>query len=262
MKEIQSANEIIKDLKSENSQLHAKVQSAENESISLREQNINLKKALEAASSSQTVCTVPPTPVLPSLSRTDDIPVHRQAVSVNPINPSEPTLIIGDSHARGIASELNSIASVNYCTGVVYGGRRIEHFDLSTTRRYNKVILMAGSNNISTGDSFGNIHKKLTTAIQNINNLNPGCSVFLHEIYPRCDLQCNEEIRALNSRLRHTCKEMGVHFIKCPRLGYSDFTKGGLHLNNLGKSKICKSISRQLNSSSLNGPFLQSFSPP
>ena len=268
MKEVQSANAIIQDLKMENSHLHTKVQTAEKESISLREENVKLKKALDelknppTRSNPPTSCTVALDPILPSLLSTqasktiEKPPGHRQSTSPKINNSSynfvENTLILGDSHTRRLAEKIGN------ATAIVNPGRGVEKLDTSVVKNHRQVVPMAGSNNIGSGDSIQAINLKFQDVINEIKTINPDCKLFVNEIIPRYDINRSKKISMVNLNLRSTCKSLDINLIPAPDLTRADYTNHGLHLVRSGKIKLANSIAFHLNQSSdLSSDFLR-----
>ena len=146
-----------------------------------------------------------------------------------------------NSHTRNIAAQIPD------ATGVVCPGRPIEHLDPSVVRGYSNVVLMAGSNNISSTDSVNLISQKFIDLIKRIKIINKNCKLFIQELFPRHDITRENKIRFVNEKLKNTCSKMNVTLIPAPYLEKDeDYAGKGLHLNYNGKSKLASSIAAHI----------------
>ena len=137
-------------------------------------------------------------------------------------------------------------------------GTTIESLDVSVTKGHRNVVLLAGSNNISSRDSPYAIGQKFKDAIKRIKSNNPDCRLFFQEIFPRYDIQRSNKIKAANSYLKSLCNQLEVTMMPCPDLDEEDYSMDGLHLNYWGKQKLRNSITAHLGRPADRPTFLQS----
>ena len=143
---------------------------------------------------------------------------------------------------------------MNNTVAIVNPGRPVEHFDTSVARGHKQVVLIAGSNNISSTDGISCIDRKISNTILNIKTVNPECKVFVQSILPRFDIHRSKKIFHVNQQLKTTCDQHKAVLIPAPRLNREDFTSHGLHLNNSGKIKLARSISNYLDEDATETP--------
>ena len=267
-RERQSSNAIIRSLKEENDALRkeiAELRKKDAEYEKVKTENILLKKSTKVTSNLVTTSnsadsspsggdhhdgTAVTSTTTQNVLKTDTKPGSEKprkeiAKSKNNRQSEEVscnTLILGDSHVRHIAEKLQDTI------GVVCPGRPIEQLNVTTVNNSKNVVLMAGSNNISSKDSVQEINQKFTDIITRIKRVNKNCRLFIQEIFPRHDINRERKIRFVNETLRKTCNRFNVSIIPAPKLCYDDdYTVKGLHLNYTGKMKIAQSIESAIN---------------
>lgn len=164
--------------------------------------------------------------------------------------PKHKVVVIGDSHARGCASEINSnLRSKETCAyGVVKPGMCMENITKSATQeiktmtKKDVVVIWGGTNDIGK-DCTDNGQRHLESFVCNNNHTN----VIVMSAPHRHDLpkmSCvNSEVVTYNRKLR---KRMKIHdhvTVIDLNLERNNFTRHGLHLNHKGKEEAGKIIS-------------------
>ena len=234
--ELQSCNATIQSLTSKNSDLTTRLQAKETECSNLQMQNNELQKALSEKQVTARVSKSALTTSRPTSVKSTSTPKSTPSSKTSSIK-REKTIILGDSHARFLAEKMKDTI------GIVNPKRGIEHLDTSVVKHHEKIVLIAGSNNISSKDSINEIDKKFSNIIENIKSVNPTCNIFIQSILPRHDMVRSKKITIVNQLLKSTCDLHKVNLMPTPLLNREDFTQHGLHLNDTGKSKFAKAIS-------------------
>ena len=158
---------------------------------------------------------------------------------------SESTLILGDSHARSMSSKVSD------STAVIHAGVPVEFFDTSVVKKYKKIVLMGGSNNVSRGDSVQTTLRKIEATVVAIRKANPTGDLYVQELFPRFD-PCYDNwgrakvIEKINLGLRGVVERNKAKLMLCPHFKRREFTTHGLHLNNEGKNTLGQSINRNV----------------
>ena len=165
------------------------------------------------------------------------------------------TIILGDSHARHLAVKMKNT------TALVNPGRPAEYFDTSIVKNYDKVILLAGSNNIPSKDTPEEINQKISNTIASIKSVNPTCKLFVQSVLPRHDIIRSFKISQVNTLLKTTCDLHDATLMQTPVLQRHNFTRHGLHLNNTGKIKLARSLSSYVEEDTSASPAASSDSP-
>jgi hypothetical protein len=161
-------------------------------------------------------------------------------------------LIIGDSHARGCASNLSShLGKDTDVMGTVMPGSRLEHIvktnikDIRTLEKKDAVIISGGSMDINKNEAEFGLRqlKKLVDDAQNTNIL----IVTANHRYDLQESSCvNKEIASFNRKLKKVMKTKDNVKIVQPNLDRNDFTRHGMHLNVSGKDKTAELIIQTL----------------
>ena len=163
-------------------------------------------------------------------------------------------VLLGDSHARGIAGEL--LYQSNHCfniTGYVKPNARLTELlhsakdDLSRLTSKDSLIIIGGSNDIDKSDQGKNL-----TSIVNFLDEIQNTSVILVEVPVRYDTgarsHINEQIEIYNKQLDKVTKHFKhVKLIKLTT-NREHFTKHGLHFNSKGKEILSKELLMNLQS--------------
>jgi hypothetical protein len=161
-------------------------------------------------------------------------------------------IIIGDSHSRGLAKEVQYHLNKNFgVTGFVKPGTGAEIIvnsamsDIVNLSKSDVVVFCGGSNDVNKN--------KASVALKHISNfvkVNNNTNIILLSAPHRHDLMdsscVNNEIKSFNRKLRKhvkTSKHTSVLEINPNR---EFFTQHGLYLNGRGKEKVAKQIVAQL----------------
>jgi hypothetical protein len=157
-------------------------------------------------------------------------------------------VILGDSHARGVAGELlhqlnhrlNTIGYVKPKAGLTELLNTAKN-DLRKLTRTDTLITIGGSNDIDKSDKGGNL-----TSIVNFLDGTQNTNVILVELPVRYDTgvrsHIKERIENYNKKLYKVTK--GFKHVRLVKVTPSreHFTKHGLHLNNKGKEITSKEL--------------------
>jgi hypothetical protein len=158
-------------------------------------------------------------------------------------------MILGDSHARDLSSNVKSNVSDNYsvCSFVKPGvniATQISSMaiDINLPTKNDLIIFWGGSNDVSKNNSQ-KVLKHLVNFIQSNNHTN----IFLMCVPPRHNLpewSCvNNEIKAFNRKLLKLMKPYEHVLIVTVDTDREFFTRHGLHMKNLGKETIASKVS-------------------
>lgn len=128
-----------------------------------------------------------------------------------------------------------------------------------------KVFLLIGTNDHSQDKSNEEISDNIEKIIKEIKENRPYCKIYLEAIYPVNDTdddkidhdmvhdRNNEDIRAINERLKEIAKEQKITYIDMYSLLADDdnnlkldYTKEGLHISDEGYEKITKEIMKYI----------------
>jgi len=161
-------------------------------------------------------------------------------------------IVLGDSRARGIASELMH-QSNHHLSTIGYVKPNAKFIDLINTvnselcklTKSDTIILFGGSNDIGKS-----VHGNNLTSIRNFLEGTQNTNVIILEVLVRYDTgarsNINEQIDSFNKKLHKVIKSfMHVKLIKVTT-NREDFTKHGLHLNSRGKEKMSKKLLKHL----------------
>ena len=157
-------------------------------------------------------------------------------------------LIIGDSHARGCATEMKAILNKDFeVQGFVYPGAGLKTItstaknDISKLSKKDVVIVWGGSKDVGRNEVQQGI-PRLQNFVESFQHTN----VILMEAPHRHDLtqdSCvNKEVRRFNSKLRKCMKIYGNAEVIKVNLERRYYTRHGLHMNVTGKELMAKNI--------------------
>jgi lysophospholipase L1-like esterase len=181
-------------------------------------------------------------------SRASQVALSRNKKKCPPNVTKRKTVIIGDSHATGIAAEISSALGKDFeVTGTVTPGARLENItnladkEVSTIGKSDTVIVMGGANEVSKKEANIGL-KHLGKFVNSRQNTNIMTVTALH----RNDLQetscVNMEMEVFNRKLHKAVKTADNVNIIQANLSRNDFTHHGLHLNISGKEKMAELI--------------------
>ncbi len=117
-----------------------------------------------------------------------------------------------------------------------------------------KVFILIGTNDINTHSGKKKLVNNVEKMIKRIKKHRAQCKIYIQSIYPvnKEDNQKeneieNKEIKEVNQKIKKICKKHNVTYINVYKYlideeGYLDlqYTKDGLHLNDLGYLKVTK----------------------
>jgi hypothetical protein len=161
-------------------------------------------------------------------------------------------IILGDSHAHGIAGEMlyqlnhhfNTIGHVKPNAGLTELLKTAKK-DSSKLTKADTIIMFGGSNDIDK-----NVHGSNQTSIVKFLDDAQNINVILAEVPMRNDIgvgsPINEQIKNYNKKLHKVTKRF--KHVKLTRVttNREHFTKHGLHLNNKGKEIMSKELLKNL----------------
>jgi lysophospholipase L1-like esterase len=161
-------------------------------------------------------------------------------------------VIIGDSHARGLAAEISyNLGHVFEVTGTVAPGARLEHIMnmaddiINPLGKRDTVIMIGGTNDINKNEANLGL-RHLRKFIENRRNINILAMTAPH----RYDLQesscVNSEIVNFNRKLGKVAISADNVKIIQPALDRNDFTRHGMHLNISGKEKLARMLEESI----------------
>jgi len=153
-------------------------------------------------------------------------------------------IVIGDSHARGLAAELSASLGKDFeVMGTIMPGSRLSHITGLAKRETSQlkcdefVIICGGANDINTNESKMGLRNIRKFALQNKHtNIITISPPHRHDLQ---DSSCiNDEIQVYNRRLHKILKDMNHVTIVDTNYTREDFTRHGLHMNSAGKEKL------------------------
>lgn len=161
-------------------------------------------------------------------------------------------IILGDSHGRGCASELNTQLDKSFdVIGFVKPGAPIEEIlktrtnDVMKLTKDDFLVILGGANDVAKNESKNIIHE-LNKHITTFKETN----VIVMSVPHRYDLiesSCvNKEITFSNRKVTKWAKPLTNTTVLDINLDKAQYTKHGLHLNAKGKYKMAKSISEHI----------------
>jgi hypothetical protein len=156
-------------------------------------------------------------------------------------------VIIGDSHSRGLAKEVQNHVNKNFeVSGLVKPGTGAEIIlnlatsDIVNLSKSDVVVFCGGSNDVSKN--------KVNVALKHISNFvkaNNNTNIILLSAPHRQDLMdscVNNEIKSFNRKLLKHVKTINHTEVLEINPNRECFTQNGLHLNGRGKEKVAKQI--------------------
>ena len=166
--------------------------------------------------------------------------------------------MIGDSHTRGLTSELKNYLGHEYSISSTFmpgaGLQNIVNLaknEITTLTKSDMVIICGGSNDISRNESQVGL-----SSLKNFVNLRTKSKVLILPPPHRHDLShdscVNKEIQSFNRKLRKIMKIKEMVKIIDYDITREGFTRHGQHLNSIGKSKLAQHIAQYLIRSFIN----------
>jgi hypothetical protein len=161
-------------------------------------------------------------------------------------------VVLGDSHARGIAGELIHQSNHHFnITGYVKPNAKLSGLlnsaksELCKLTKSDTIIMIGGSNDIDKNE-----HSKNLTSIRYFLEGTQNTNVSVVEVPLRYDTGArayiNEQIERYNKKLYKITKSFRqVKMVKVTT-NREDFTKHGLHLSNKGKEKMTNELLKNL----------------
>jgi lysophospholipase L1-like esterase len=167
---------------------------------------------------------------------------------VNQYEKKHKVLIIGDSHARGCAAEINEVLEETYeVLGIVCPGAGVNFISTYTVNEIQQltdndvVIVWGGSNDVAKNETNCGIDK-----IQRFVESTKHTNIILLEVPHRFDLiyeSCvNKEVRKFNCRLRNLMEVYEHTMVIQVSMDRNAFTKHGQHMNMKGKEELANRI--------------------
>jgi hypothetical protein len=185
-------------------------------------------------------------------SRTSNVVLSKNKRKCRPKSSKSKIVIIGDSHARGMAVEISSCLGRDFeVNGTVMPGARLENItnlsdaEMSTLGNNDAVIIWGGANDISENEVNNGLKhlKKFVSSTQNTNII-VVAAPHRHDLQ---DTSCmNKEIEVFNRKLHKIIKTADNVKLLHTNLNRNDFTRHGLHLNISGKEKIAELIGESI----------------
>ena len=163
-------------------------------------------------------------------------------------------VIIGDSHVRGLTSELKnnlgheySISSTFMPDAGLQNITKLAKSEISTLTNSDTIIVCGGSNDVNRDMSQLGLN-----SLKNFVNLRTNTNVLILTFPPRHDLIqdfcVNKEMYTytFNRKLHKIMKNKEMVTILDYDIAREGFTRHGQHLNSIGKSKVAQSIAQYL----------------
>ena len=161
-------------------------------------------------------------------------------------------VVNGDSHSRGLASELKNYLGHEYSiSGTIIPGACLNNItqlaknELKNLTRNDTIIVCGGSNDVYKNEMQSGL-KCLYTFVNRRSNTN----ILTLTIPHRHDLSLpscvNKEIQTFNRRLHKMMKNLDRVKVVDYALTMEDFTRHGLHINAKGKMKVANAITQIL----------------
>ena len=156
-------------------------------------------------------------------------------------------MVIGDSHARGLAAELTATLGKSFeVMGTIMAGSRLNHItslasrEISQLQRDEFIIVCGGANDTNKHESKTGLRNIRKFAQQNKHtNVITISPPHRHDQPDSC---INGEIHVYNRRFHKVLKDMNHVTIIDANYTREDFTRHGLHLNSAGKEKLTGTI--------------------
>jgi hypothetical protein len=164
-------------------------------------------------------------------------------------------VIVGDSHARGCAANINHILGKTVtATGYVNPGSNLQHLtkivktEINNLTKKDVLVIWGGANNIAKNETNkGLIHLfKLLDLCTNTNVIIFGAPK-RHDLLETSSV--NDEVNKFNQKL-HKMMSVFSNVRVINSVSHREYyTKHGLHLNNIGKEEMASRIIEQCNDS-------------
>jgi hypothetical protein len=162
-------------------------------------------------------------------------------------------LIHGDSHARGMAAELQHILDKKFdVQGIMKSSFELSSIlntvikDMTDLTTNDVVVVWGGTRDVSKNEATVGLYH-IRKFVEKNNNTN----VLVMELPDRCDLSANScvnvECKGFNRKLRkymQPLKHASVVEVSCNRSHY--YTRHGFHLNNKGKEFFAMQIQSEI----------------
>lgn len=162
-------------------------------------------------------------------------------------------VIIGDSHARGCAANINHILGKTVTTtGYVSPGANLQHLmktvktEIDNLTKKDVLVIWGGANNIAKNETNkGLIHLfKLLNLCTNTNVITVDAPI-RHDLLETS--RVNDEVNKFNQKL-HKMMSVFSNVKVINSVSHREYyTKHGLHLNNIGKEEMASRIIEQCN---------------
>ena len=161
-------------------------------------------------------------------------------------------MVIGDSHSRGLASELQSYLGHKYSiSGTIIPGASLNNItqlakkELTNLTRSDTVIVWGGSNDVYKNEALTGL-KCLYTFVSQRTTTNILTLTVPHRHDLTLQSCVNGEIQTYNRKLHKIMKNIdGVKVIDND-LTREDYTRHGFHINARGKAKVASKITQIL----------------
>ena len=157
-------------------------------------------------------------------------------------------IILGDSHARGCASEVKKVFNETFeVTGYVKPGSgskivtETASVEVQKLSKKDVVIVWGGTNDISRNNSSQGL-RHLSDFVQNLSNTNVVlmCAPHRHDLSETALV--NTEVKVFNRKLKKIMKGFENSRVIDINMDRNLFTQHGLHMNASGKTEIAKVI--------------------
>ena len=152
-------------------------------------------------------------------------------------------LVTGDSNVRGLGPMVQSRKVDGLA--VVQPGFRIQdlqrHIHGSITDSTDVVFINCGANNLSRGNLIDTVCK-LDNLLDSVSQTYENKEFVMLEVPPSHKINTQNMIRDLNDYMHTKCQRYNnVRFMNCG-LDQNDLRADGIHLNEIGKTKVAKAI--------------------
>ena len=167
-------------------------------------------------------------------------------------NPTERSVIIGDSIVKNFSRGKSLPLFENYfkdCINLGIGGDKVANVlwrvkNNGIPKNINDVIILVGTNNISSGHSpYAIAESIINLAEATLSSSTVLGDVYISSILPRYD-GYTKEISVLNEHLAFLCSEMGFNFVQHTLNEKNLFCSDGLHLQSRGYDVLGKSFQK------------------
>ena len=189
----------------------------------------------------------------PEIYRSKDQTLKKKAVNrVTRVKPSKKITLIGDSHTRGLATELRNLMGREYFISSTFmpgaglqSMTKLAKSEIAALTRSNTVIVCGGSNDASKNESQTGLN-----CLNNFTNLKTNTNIMIISIPQRHDLSSkscvNKEILAFNRKLHKIMKNKeSVKILDC-NISREGYTRHGQHHNPKGKAMLARQIVQEL----------------